>query len=375
MEGENVNRGIIVAVTMVSVFVFIAIGVIFLGNDGTKQEDLYVYRDRSSWNIHDHSIFRGLTPVQIANRIGTALGGAQVVGDEFLFNLFFEKEIKYDYDNGASLYLTAEYYDSEPCDYYMSIDISEQGDGELQYDLPHAINKTVEFFTVLLDNFEYELKKDFVTEVDGANNNWVGWRVNLRQTFQGTLLETSGMRALVDYHTGKVCHVWIGEWIYMDEIEYPSYDWDHSLNEVLSSLDRINYTTMVPLESNPYPNFHSSWMEFVNEPVDAMRAQHLGYASTLGRFCVILGIEYWVQGNFSCQYIKDGDRSKTYTTWVNDTIHCIHKWYFDTETGKLIYWTLSDEYIRTEKKFFENLFGGNTTWDVYMMEYYPSLIK
>ena len=161
----------------------------------------------------------------------------------------------------------------------------------------------------------------------------------------------------------------------MGEIDQPYSSWEHSRDDALDGLIRINYTTEIPMDGRPVPNYHMSWSEFVNEPVDETRMDHMGYASVMGRFCMVLGINYWVEGNFSQSYYLEGDFSTPLTIWINDTITCTHKWYFDTETGKLLLWTLSDEYVSTEQRFYENLGSGNTTWDDYMLDTYPHYIK
>ena len=375
MEGENVNRGIVVAVAMVSVFIFIALGVVFLGNDGTEQEDLYVYSDRSSWNIHDHSIFRGLTSVQIANKIGQAMDDAVVVEDKDISFYSFQTGTRYTYDNDAKLDLYTKRYEGKNCNYYVNLDINEPEGGGIVYDVHHAINESVLFFERLLKAFDTTLSDNYATEIDSSANEWYGWAIHLKQTFSGNLFTDPGARIVVDHTSGKIINVLVMGWLYTDELKVPGYDWEDVREDLLESLEKINFTTEVPIHAEISSDRHTSWSEFLQLSYEHLKFDHHGYTSTFGRYTIILGMEYWVPGNFSNTCRLYPDMTKYITVWLNGTVHFTQKWYFDTGTGKLLYWSLSGDRGGSTHEFPENLFGSNTTWDGYMLNAYPSFIK
>ena len=300
---------------------------------------------------------------------------AVVIEDKDISTLPFDMDTQYIYDIGAELNLFRTVYDGKICDYLVNLDLGEPIGEGIHYDVYHAINETVDFFDRFLKAFDAKLSADYVTEIDSSTNEWYGWSILLKQTFRGNLFADPGARIVVDHTNGKIINVRVMGWLYTDELEIPAYDWEDARKDLLASLEKINYTIEVPVHAEISPNEGRSWSEFIQLPAEHISIGHYGYTSTFGRYSVILGIEQWVTGNFSNDCYLNFDFTKPVTVWVNSTVHFTQKWYFDTGTGKLLYWSLWGERGGSTQEFSENLFGGNTTWDGYMLDSYPNFIK
>ncbi|MBN1389788.1 MAG: hypothetical protein JXA22_03990 [Candidatus Thermoplasmatota archaeon] len=374
MERKDLNWGIISAIVVIMV-ILVTIGVAFLfadlDNDGTEGDNDDIDTTRGEYSELDRSIFRGLSMEQVYERTRQAIGSPELEKRTIIYDHSFEKEVHYRFTDGKYLMLRTEFLDGEPFDHFISINLNMTGEGEIVYDPMYAVNETLDYFRDLLSFFDLELGNDIVTELEGRVMQTSGWRVIVKQIFNGNLLTNKGLMAEVDLNTGKVTHIWVYDWLFIDEVKLPIYDWDHGSQEILESLTRMNYTTQILLEAEPYPSWGLGWSEFVHQEVNDTWIDHLGYASVMGRYCGILSIEYWSTGNFSTLYRDPSEWDNEITVWVNGTVVCTHKWFFDTQTGKLLKWTLTSVGSSTEQDFPENLDRSDTTWDERFGSMYP----
>ncbi|MGA1872671.1 MAG: hypothetical protein ACMUHY_03280, partial [Thermoplasmatota archaeon] len=197
MKGENPNWGIITTVIVLSILATIILGVAMVSNDGGRDNSDHNDGNRLTSDRIDHSIFRGLTPVQIANRVGNFMEGARVAEDRIVSDLPFEKEFVYTYDSGGELRLRAVYFDMEPYEFYVSIDINAIGRENGINGISNAANATIDALDRFLQNFDCEIGDDYVLNIEGINENWNGWEVEVTQIYRKTVLENPGVKAIV----------------------------------------------------------------------------------------------------------------------------------------------------------------------------------
>jgi len=374
MEVENINWGIISAFVVVTV-IFFTIGGVFLYADLTGDDDEDLYREidtgRGEYDANDLSIFRGLSMDQVYERTRQAIGSPELEKRTVIYDHSFEKEIHYEFPNRKYIMLQTEFHDGKPYDHFISATLNRPEDGEMIYDTTYALNETETFFRGFLGYFDTALGDNFITEVQGMFPRSNGIRIILRQTLQGNLFANDGMMAEVDLHTGNVSHIWINDWLFIEEVEDPRYDWDHGSREIIGSLERLNFTTEILLTAEPLPDHSLGWSEFVRHEVDASWIDHKGYSAVMGRYCCVLSIEYWTTGNFSNSYRDPEDWETEREVWVNGTIVTTQNWFFDTVTGKLLLWELSGERSSTGQDLPENLGSSNTTWDERFLVLHP----
>lgn len=384
-RGVNVKQRRVVALGLILILLMITIAIplaLLIRNEGDTNDDLKVDDiSRGEYTEGDMSIFRGLTSEQIYEIVRRSLDSPELDEETVIYSYSFEKEVHYDFKDGSYLNLRTEMDDWEPVDHFVVIRPGYDDENGTTTDLAEAVETALGFTENLLLNFNCSLGDRYVVELEDKHH-LQGWKIDIKQTFNNIPMSTTGIKVDVDTESGFITNYRVWDWIFTDEVEQPVYDWTHGSEEIGYSLEKINYTTEILLHSEPEPNYSIGWSEFVNHPINSSRIEHEGYGVVMGRYCVILEVGYWVDGNFSNIYNPAQDWSALQTTWVNGTVINTHQWLFDTKTGKLLQWNLYGEKGSTGQKIHENLLDGNTTWDEhfllrkgdYIRERHPELL-
>ena len=350
---------LILIIVLLAVVISVPVLILEMDRKNRKDEDKDLeLEERGEYSEADLSIFRGLSHEQVSERIRKGLGNPELDREYEMFDHSFEKEVHYYYENGAYLSLRTEYHRGKPFDHFLSINPGEPNDDNITHTEigpTEAVNNAIDFTKNILSFFDCNMEEQFVADVEGQAISGNGWAIDIFQIYNNMTFTTAGIDLKVDRESGDVTQMRIWDWIYMDEVKDPVYDWEHGSGVIVDSMEDANFIVEIGLNANLNPTHTVGWSEVVTEPINETRVIHYGYRAVLGRFCAELGVEYWIDGNFSYNYSTPLDPDNVTVLWVNGTVTMDWKCFFNTQTGRLLYWAKITEKGSTGRKLPDNL--------------------
>ncbi len=358
---------------VIGIFILLGISLVWivsLNYKDDKNNDPLIDDDEGTELLvsNDHSIFRGCSEEEALEKIRGVFGNPKIVETIVIINYPFEKQVQYVCDDNISISMSTIFHMDEEVSYSFWIDMNINENDEIRFGPEHAMNVSAEFMDSFLEEVGYKDSNGYSMEVSRDESNWQSWNVNINPTFQNAPMKGSSVEIKVDYFSGKIRLINIWDWIYAYEVNEMNFSWLDANTNVIESLDKLNYTMEFQVSVEPEPNHSVGWSEYKSIEIEPDDLNFGGFHSVNGRLCIATILEVEAEGSFSIPF-SSPLFEETRIIYYNGSVNETNTWFFDVETGKLLKWTLWNEFGGTSHDFFENYESGNSTWYDHVTQY------